>query len=112
MPDGLRIFYTSFYCEILLLIPLGCIVVAASAKLFKCRNYLYLITAIVWYALYIIVSPFIPEFTLKSFVMSPGLFSPFPWLIYFFVSVYAYRSSNRNNLILSIILLVIYIGLD
>lgn len=110
-PDGMRIFYLNFECEILQLIPLGCITVAAAARIFKDRNYLYLSAAIVLYALYLISSSVMPQFPLKSFIISPGVFPPVPWLVYFFAGVYAFRTRNRNNIIVAAVLFIIYIAM-
>lgn len=113
-PDG-RNFYVNVYCEILQLISVGCMMVAAASKLFKERNYLYYAVSFLPFILYKLLFPVMPDFPLRGFIFAKGTvvaFSLIPWTGFFFAGVFAYRTDNRINAMLAGFYLILYVILS
>jgi hypothetical protein len=48
---------------------------------------------------------------LKGWLLPPGTFTPIPWLFVFFLGVYAYQSTARTNLYLSLLTVLISLAI-
>ncbi len=109
-PNGIN-FYYNIECEILQIIGIGCIFVALFSRIFKEKTIFYYITAVFFFLLFKLLSPIIPNFPMRSFIIAPGVFSILPWLIYFFAGVYIYTTPNKNNVILGTCYIILFIVL-
>jgi hypothetical protein len=86
------------------IIALGVLSVYLLEKYLKPPLYLYLLLSLAVFAVHSFIGHRLPDFPLKSVVFTETVgFTYFPWLFAFLAGVFAYRASNRVNLILTLV---------
>lgn len=82
------------------IIALGVLSVYVVEKYLKPPLYLYLLLSLAVFAVHSFLGHRLPDFPLKSVLFTETVgFTYFPWLFAFVAGVFAYRSSNRVNLV-------------
>ncbi|AIQ60513.1 hypothetical protein [Paenibacillus borealis] len=86
------------------IIALGVLSVYLLEKYLKPPLYLYLLLSLAVFAVHSFIGHRLPDFPLKSVVFTETVgFTYFPWLFAFLGGVFAYRASNRVNLIMTLV---------
>lgn len=86
------------------IIAFGVLSVYLLEKYLKPPLYLYLLLSLAVFAVHSFIGHRLPDFPLKSVVFTETVgFTYFPWLFAFLAGVFAYRASNRVNLIMTVV---------
>ncbi|WP_379159728.1 hypothetical protein [Paenibacillus sp. sgz5001063] len=86
------------------IIALGVLSVYLLEKYLKPPLYLYLLLSLLAYSVHGVISQRLPDFPLKSILFTETVgFTYFPWMFAFVAGIFAYRCSNRVNLILTLV---------
>lgn len=82
------------------IIALGVLSVYLIEKYLKPPLYLYLLLALLVFLVHFFIGSLLPDFPLKSILFTETVgFTYFPWMFAFVAGIFAYRCSNRVNLI-------------
>jgi len=85
------------------IIALGVLSVYLLEKAFKSPLYLYLPLALLVFMVHYFIGNRLPDFPLQSMLFTETIgFTYFPWMFAFLAGIFAYRCSNRVNLVLAL----------
>jgi len=105
-------FFSNPQFEMIQIIATGTMVVFVIERAFKPSSSMYLILAIVAFCIHLVLHDRLPDFPLRNFILTPGVFPVFPWLFLFFAGVNAYYCNNKYNLFLGAALVTLLLALS